>query len=504
MVFDPVSIVGFIGTTAGMIGFIASTVPNVTQRVRDFQDCQNRLRWYHSQILFCEERFQHWVEIWCLHAPMRVFSECDYLDFWGNRGFQTIKTLVDLIGKELKRLNSMIRKRPRGKRQLRRRASGNLTREPQDMLTANDWDDWPKVLAYAADPDASTVVKADWVYPFAFALFKSDDFKARISRLKEMITELHDFSRRRYWKMEGEDDVDQVVLSHNVNTLRRRLKQIRLLSTFMNDLYKAVVDFKERSSISWSLVLGEPKLKDLLNSLDNATDINIQFVVEYQNSPKQVVSVSYTGTYDTLTPIVEAYSRENSSTRRDWTTESLKEDLEAPRGRHISRIKLLRATAALNIVQSLVVFSYTRWTIQLCSCGIGCIEKAGSETLFVLRPTRLQSNEHACLVDAFYGRKYLLLGVVLTELALDTPVQVKLTEDHSVGFEIEGAAHTFDDLLENVRRISCSADYTDAVSYCFQLDQALEKQEKRPSLPICLARIVLPCVASVIVADSWS
>lgn len=39
MVFEPLSILSIVGTTAGLLSFLASTVDKLNERANDFKDC---------------------------------------------------------------------------------------------------------------------------------------------------------------------------------------------------------------------------------------------------------------------------------------------------------------------------------------------------------------------------------------------------------------------------------------------------------------------------------
>jgi hypothetical protein len=44
MVFDPLSIIGYVGIAAGLVSFLASTIARLEKISRDFQDAGNQLR----------------------------------------------------------------------------------------------------------------------------------------------------------------------------------------------------------------------------------------------------------------------------------------------------------------------------------------------------------------------------------------------------------------------------------------------------------------------------
>jgi hypothetical protein len=50
MPFDPVSSVGIVGTTAGLLSFLVSTVENTTVKYNNYKNCAKKLREYNHSV----------------------------------------------------------------------------------------------------------------------------------------------------------------------------------------------------------------------------------------------------------------------------------------------------------------------------------------------------------------------------------------------------------------------------------------------------------------------
>lgn len=95
MPFDPFSIIGCIGTAAGLLSFVASTIENIDKRKRDYRQCRNRLRLYHHSVEISAQYYKGWIRIWCEGG--HPYSEEMYKYFWGEDGFAKVCQRVDVV-----------------------------------------------------------------------------------------------------------------------------------------------------------------------------------------------------------------------------------------------------------------------------------------------------------------------------------------------------------------------------------------------------------------------
>jgi hypothetical protein len=95
MPFDPLSIVGYVGTAAGLLSFIAGTIENVDKRVRDYRGCATRILQLHHCVEISFEYYRGWTRLWC--EGDRPYSEDTYIYFWGEDGLYKVCQRLDVV-----------------------------------------------------------------------------------------------------------------------------------------------------------------------------------------------------------------------------------------------------------------------------------------------------------------------------------------------------------------------------------------------------------------------
>jgi hypothetical protein len=127
-----------------------------------------------------------------------------------------------------------------------------------------------------------------------------------------------------------------------------------------------------------------------------------------------------------------------------------------------------RADTALGLANWPVLLWHTRWTFGLCSCRIryAFLDAMGSgNATFTSMPCQL-FREACHIVDMdLKGRRALLLGVSLAELALLTTIQVRRADYDRIIFITDGDQLSEAVLLERIKSVCCD-DFKLAVQYC--------------------------------------
>jgi hypothetical protein len=96
--FDPVSVVGFVGTTAGLVSFVANTAEKLHDRKIEWQDYRELLAWYRAQYDTTYLQLRCWRNTWCAEDYPRPDSAYSY--FWGSDGFKAIRERIAGIRSE--------------------------------------------------------------------------------------------------------------------------------------------------------------------------------------------------------------------------------------------------------------------------------------------------------------------------------------------------------------------------------------------------------------------
>jgi len=106
MVFDPVSVVGYVSTAAGFVSFLASTISVLEKRVRDYKDCGKQLRWYKTRLESCRLFLNAWQMLWC-HGR-QPYTDEEYEYFWSLEGFREMQEKIEIIELEINDIGMLL------------------------------------------------------------------------------------------------------------------------------------------------------------------------------------------------------------------------------------------------------------------------------------------------------------------------------------------------------------------------------------------------------------
>jgi hypothetical protein len=259
MVFDPLSVIGYVSTAAGLVSFLTTTVTRLEKQGRDFQDSGKQLRWYNTKFATSYLVLKAWQRLWCHGA--RTYSDDEYEYFWGAENFKEMREKINLIKIEMDDIGRLLYSgfEPESTR----------VREETEP-TGEDWEGWQQRLKYLGGLQKRFNPKPSWVSKICFASFGGANLEERTKRLKEKVDDLKEFSTTAYWYAQTLDA--QAVTEDELVRLLDRKRWIDELSKSLTELYQecGVND-------TWSLVLGAPDEEGCLSSVDDQTDIMIEF-----------------------------------------------------------------------------------------------------------------------------------------------------------------------------------------------------------------------------------
>lgn len=97
--FDPISILGIVGTTLGVLSFLSSTVENINARLTHYHECFRILQVYNYTMETTFLELDKWRSLWSRnrYGERSAYEEAAYILFWGASGFKGIVARTDFI-----------------------------------------------------------------------------------------------------------------------------------------------------------------------------------------------------------------------------------------------------------------------------------------------------------------------------------------------------------------------------------------------------------------------
>jgi hypothetical protein len=476
MVFDPVSVVGYVGTAAGFVSFLASTISVLEKRVRDYRDCGKQLRWYRTRLESCRLFLNAWPMLWC-HGQ-QTYTDEEYEYFWGAEGFLEMKEKIELIELEIGDIGMLLH------------AGG---REPAANGGPPQWigwrQDWERIRTSPGNLDVAMVRK------LCFASFRGANLDERVKRLKEKVDDLREFSSISFSVAQGRTDVTSAVTTNDLRMLLTRKIWLDDLTQPLKELYAECNMLGD----TWSLVMSAPDEEGRLTSIEDETDVVIEFDVfhtdqfEPKTTPVGILPVRCSLLRERSCEISEAIANvrklEASTIPTSWS-QSLNDllygdgtEFSQTMKAHDVHSKVVRTSTAVGLVNWMVLLWDTPWTLGLCSCRIrfaflDARKKQYNATFTSMRNTFVRP---FCLEETLEVRKSLLLGVSLAELALGTPITVTIGDDGRLVFHVNGSPCSKTELLLVVQAQS-GKQFRSSIDYCLYHDERWHRDSRfRPS-----------------------
>jgi hypothetical protein len=508
MMFEPLSVLSIVGTTAGLLSFIANTIDKLNERRGDFKDCQKLLAEYSCRQQTAEQKLKSWVRLWCDYLG-KPFLDQTYISALSQTGYQGIMTRLELIGglnKEIEELLYFGKKPAENDVTLNRIKSCHWspTGLPEDLGTiAPDThlqDEWVKVLRMAAESrnQDQRLRPAPWMETFCFALYKNTTLKDRICRLEKMVDDLCVYSREMFCASYDPGN-SRNPLDMEITSLNEQLSRKFGLSNFLASLHQTCKENMQPDLPEhvWALLLGVPKVQDGAEYLRGEKDLHLEFLIETRSPQRgwmaHIVRIDvpgHGGGRELLRSWVRNWNSGVEATLSPhWKTESLKETL---RRIHVSGPgmrtagALIRVMTAADIVASTLMFYDSPWISGLCTCAVHytCSDESYA-------PTFRAVPQHSCFDIVASSRGFLLLTVALAELALAAPVYLSNVE-RELRFKVDDEHLNRQELLEMVRK-SWGVKIKRAMEHCLDLDYRLLHRQLNPEdIRKCLENVAKP------------
>jgi hypothetical protein len=451
MPFDPFSIIGYVGTAAGLCGFLVSTVARSEEAIRNFGAAKHKLKRYERRLRNAQSKLKTWARIWFQGDNRRE----TFIYFWGRDGFDQILQQIDAIRIEINAIGLLLYK--------------DFSELPiRTEVTSRQWALWAQLELDDYDRVRRVVAREpDVIDRILFAAFRVNNFEDRTKNLRDMVSDLVEDSASLLWKCQFQPEFDKKVNESTLASMLDNREWLQTHSGILVTLYNLSIGHG-----IWSLVLTPPTSLGGPVSMPEGT-IRVEFDVqevgilpifpfEIEGNELQQWYQGAIVSQDLIIP------NERSRYFKDLLPSLLAD------GEHFTIAREVLLRAALGIVNWTMLLWNTPWTEGICSCGLRFITLPPTPG----RPVALASftRRDVCDKDPERGqhlqrRKAALMGVSLAELALRRPITISDTTSRAWLFTIDGSEKTERFLLADVRRETRSPGFALAVKYCFEYDR---------------------------------
>ncbi|KAI9648310.1 hypothetical protein NHQ30_002943 [Ciborinia camelliae] len=400
MVFDPFSVIGYVGTTAGLIAFLASTISRLEQFQRDYIDSSKKLRWYSTQTVSAMCKLTSWQRIWS-----NGYSEQEYLYFWGQEGLMAISEKFELIRIEMEEIELLL-------------YGGSHKGEKFIEAAGMEWkelQDWRIQLSTRNIHKPSV----NFINKICFASFRGANLEERTRRLQDKVNDLWDFSKVQFREAQYQTTINLEVDGIELHQLVKRKKWMEVCEAVLTQMYQ----FSITRGV-WSLILSAPDEEGEPCSIDQETGIRVEFDACSESARCSEGDLGIVSCYPFhLEPNIEAITRwydkrvcHHTPTRvcrsesfSDLFSNNLPNDPDKTR---------MFAKAAVGLVNWTMLLWNAPWTNGICSCGLRFVtvklqnDSPGTLATFTSAISCPKSEIN------HIARKALLMGTSLAEIAL--------------------------------------------------------------------------------------
>ena len=479
MVFEPLSIIGIVGTTAGLIGFLAGTIEKLAQKKVEYTEHGRRLRWIGYQMNDCHEELQRWAKMWCNYR--NAYPEDLYVYFWGRQGYNEITGRFELINEEHSIIHKfLVQSRPNWSR---------VSAEEQSSSQTSDFENWLPPFQDYGDNSNSTLFQK-----MADILYRNNILQERIKRLREMIEALHRRSRIKFFQLLRREDTGQSIrsLAEDLLEFDDRFKRFTRST-------KDILELDLRDERLLQLVLQIPEAEGgeccqhCLKCLREGMDIETKLVAECPNNLNhvQVKTIWYK---------IENDQDDRSSDHGLEPPVSFHQRflLDSTVGFDPQAGRLDRAKLAAGLTNYALMLARTRFFYHLSITRLSHIILEDGTKLPIFQPfqnPRNERDENLRRDYSVYKLRFLQLGTTLAEIAIGHLLEVSLDDDGTPIFSKEDTPISEVALLQEVKRRTLSVSYSKAIKYCIDLQASIVQRGYRiEDIEDCTDRILKPYV----------
>lgn len=220
MVVEPFSIVGLFGLTAGLIGFVASTIEKSAGQISTAKNAYQRMQGHQEALVTCKDRLEAWAHQW--HGENDESHTEEELEFlWGSAGYEHVRRKMTIIKAEHQELLKLLY----GSQWARSEGGQHALRWEKIVLDS---------IRTARLPTCAQSEMRDFFVRMSISLWKNNLLSSSLDRLKGYVNDLETTSCIRFHDAQGDtskyhyvqpskDDIDCC--------LRQRRRRIHLGET---------------------------------------------------------------------------------------------------------------------------------------------------------------------------------------------------------------------------------------------------------------------------------
>ena len=474
--FDPLSALSCIGFAIGAVGFLATGISQIDERVDRVKECRDLLLHFNIQLKDAQLQLKAWRSIW-ISEPHR--EDEIYIYLWGQDGFDEVQT----------RWRSLLDLSTRMKTLLRR----PIASDNRDGLSSREMREWHHLLK---DIDLETNLRADFgsqelnlLRRIGFSLFRNTALQEKIGRFKSQVQGLDDYSMRTF-RLLRNSDPNSKVSPEEVRDLIALKQFIDRASMFGASAFG---NNRPADETDVALELSPPEEDQTLDMWKELDDLHLcLFIRSTAASTRRAARFRLTYELEAQNPpdeslelIEKARLHVSNGVEIDANPAKrvLLAELERPIGWSRPLRKMLRDTVftreggksfdleRANLIYGLahwfIHFWNTPWAVDLCSCSIRQVRLPGSRTRHSLTAGSFNFGNHStCRPVEMANHKLTLLGKALAEAALGVSISLDL-EGSELRFVINGGQKTRGGLIADLSYRYGRTTITRAIRYCF-------------------------------------
>ncbi len=492
------------------------------------EEYEVRVTEYKGRLDNCKRSIVAWCKVWGFpeddsEAPPR-FPQPTLEIFWTPGGYSQIKTQLNNIKEfHVKKIKEHLEGRESGLESEERRGLATIfkRRTRKEPPTRKEWENWRNLTAQEDTPkdDAFYEIHRSLLGKVCFALFRNDELSKKLDRLEKSIEVLDEHTRIHFNDLRGKD-IHEPVRKVEVDQVYDSVQTVTKFTRFATKMY----EIGSEDGGKWSLELRTPGENDSNASQWTASHlINLDFTIhvhtqaagtELRDPGCRRVRVRYNPDDD-----LDELNKQLPDSIDRWLKLQLSEEeknvIESLRGcQRLSRpirtlfldqtFKRREMAEAWRYDQARLLVAFTNWMVLLlntpwtdhaCCCQIRFEQRFDGDRQYVL--STLSGSEEPCHSTLSKSQKVRILGLVLSEIILMTPLQFSIEDTVTLSgnspttstFELGhrpswAPAKTFQQLIisENGcewKEISCKSllseiknrtmqDVRDAIEYCLR------------------------------------
>jgi len=485
---EPVSMtIGAVSFTLGVVGFLITTVfttvSKLEEKAREYKEYEDRIRAHQRALIACQIKLCDWNRVWSGH-PNAVYEH-----LWGADGVREVKNRTS----EILKLARVIEKATELSD-----AESRLGREQllRSTMSPVEWRSLLQSLGFNTQASLGlSDAKVSVLRKLAFLLYKNNSLQEKTGRLKEMTTQLTDYTNS-LMRLGQYPYVVKAPDHAEIQDFARLKSFVDSVSKIGEELHKAT---QEQSQVlRWALALRTPDKDGDPELWGGVNDITCQFCVRLRTSGDQwnrcVIKIRHffdvsIDRASLKANIIDVVLTEMKTGREHFNIpKAFTYAVPPPKGRprslksYLSQSTLAgRSTSsyyhhkklriALGLVNWIILYWNTRWTESPCSCKIRILKYEDESDQPILYHRRRDGSgcQHHDQKECQVGEKLLLLGVTLAEIALLAPVRVEHngTGLGGLSFVLRNEATSFENLQGKIRDAVGYKGLHGAIQFCF-------------------------------------